>query len=279
MLENLNIDCILELKLHGAAAHFRKFYTNASSLSYGLPPRTAVAGLLASILQRPRDSYYEDLASNKLHIALAIAEDCNWRKQFFTMNYMNSSEGINNAAAHVQCRLELLLPAGSNKELTWILYVGYDSTAEGYLKLLAEKIAKQDLGYDIYLGQRQFRAGIELLNQYKTGDFKLVESSDYLDTAIDRKQVVTLENSEYDIAIERMPLEQRNEDIPLKAAKKAASERMAWEPPQEEENSNGLRRSIRFADILYEVNGKRLKGGFQSLIELNNPQQSRISFL
>ncbi|MCB5267201.1 MAG: CRISPR-associated protein Cas5, partial [Candidatus Cloacimonetes bacterium] len=53
MSASKNFDTILELRLSGNLAHFRKFYTNASSLSYTIPPRTAICGLVASILMLP----------------------------------------------------------------------------------------------------------------------------------------------------------------------------------------------------------------------------------
>ncbi|NLA44693.1 MAG: CRISPR-associated protein Cas5, partial [Candidatus Cloacimonetes bacterium] len=68
----LNTDQVLELKLSGKFAHFRKFYTNASSLTYMLPPRTTVCGLLASMLQIPRDNYYDLMSSDKLGIAVSL---------------------------------------------------------------------------------------------------------------------------------------------------------------------------------------------------------------
>ncbi|KPA09783.1 CRISPR-associated protein Cas5 domain protein, partial [Candidatus Magnetomorum sp. HK-1] len=37
---------ILSFRLNGRFAHFRKFYTNSSSLSYFVPPRTAIIGML-----------------------------------------------------------------------------------------------------------------------------------------------------------------------------------------------------------------------------------------
>ena len=41
---------IVEIALSGRFAHFRRFYANASPLTYDLPPRTALAGLIGAIM-------------------------------------------------------------------------------------------------------------------------------------------------------------------------------------------------------------------------------------
>jgi len=82
----LNTDQVLEVKLSGKFAHFRKFYTNASSLTYTIPPRTTICGILASILQIPRDEYYDLMSSDKLGIAISLKNN-NYLKIFQTLNY------------------------------------------------------------------------------------------------------------------------------------------------------------------------------------------------
>ncbi len=56
--------------LYGKFAHFRKFYTNSSSLTYLIPPRTTIEGIIAALLGYERDSYYDVLSVDKLNIAV-----------------------------------------------------------------------------------------------------------------------------------------------------------------------------------------------------------------
>ena len=51
------ISKILIFDIKGPMAHFRKFYTNSSSLSYLFPPRTVVAGIIAGILGLPSERF------------------------------------------------------------------------------------------------------------------------------------------------------------------------------------------------------------------------------
>lgn len=254
MNKRISFNTILELKLSGSFAHFRKFYTNASSLTYSIPPRTTFCGILASILMKQRDSYYDQMTSDKLGIAIAVWQDSGFRKQFFTTNYMG--DDINNASEHKQCRLELMLPKKGNK-LAWKVYVGYNDGSDVLIDSLEERIAQQNLGYGVYLGQRQFIGSLELLRKHSLDEIEYLPDSEYVDTAINKDDVVELENETCHLNLERMPLEQMNEVSGKKS----------------------FRRSIRFADVLVETSGRRLCGSFTNTLELMNNAGTRIAFL
>lgn len=256
MSASKNFDTILELRLSGNLAHFRKFYTNASSLSYTIPPRTGICGLVASILMLPRDSYYQTLCSDNLGVGIRVPEGAEFRKQFFTMNYVGDEKNINDVSGHKQCRLELLMPAEGQK-LSWIVYLGIRQGVESALDSLEARIREQILGFDVYLGQRQFRAEIELLRKFSKTDFSVLDTSDYVDSVISKDQIAALATASFHINIERMPLEQA-----LETKGKAS-----------------YRRSVRFADVVMETSGQRLRGQFTDLIELNDEAKTRISFL
>ena len=63
---------ILCFELWGNYAHFRTFYTTSSPLSFAIPPRTAVAGLLGAILGLA-DEYTEIFAPDKSLIGIEVA--------------------------------------------------------------------------------------------------------------------------------------------------------------------------------------------------------------
>lgn len=251
-----NFDTILELNLSGELAHFRKFYTNASSLTYTIPPRTAICGLMASILMQPRDSYYDLLKSENLGVGISIPAESVFRRQFFTMNYVGNEKVINDVSGHKQCRLELLMPAPGNK-LNWTLYLATKQGSDDLLDSLEDRIRNQNLGFDVYLGQRQFRAEIELLRKFSKEDISVFDKSDYLDSVISKDQIVTLDTANFHLNIERMPLEQILET----------------------KGKSSYRRSVRSADVVIEATGKRLFGEFNNLIELNNEAKTRIALL
>lgn len=63
---------VVRCDLCGKFAHFRRFYTNSSSLSYPIPPPSAVRGLVAAALGLERDEYPQKL--ERLQLAIGVGQ-------------------------------------------------------------------------------------------------------------------------------------------------------------------------------------------------------------
>ncbi|MFH1287097.1 MAG: type I-B CRISPR-associated protein Cas5b [bacterium] len=63
---------IIVFRYSGKYAHFRRPYTNVSSLSYPFPPRPTIAGLLGAILGVPKDLVADTFSEQKLKVAISI---------------------------------------------------------------------------------------------------------------------------------------------------------------------------------------------------------------
>jgi CRISPR-associated protein Cas5h len=63
---------LISFKFFGKYGHFRKPYSNVSSLSYPFPPRTAIAGLLGAILGIPKGEIAERFNERNLSAAIEI---------------------------------------------------------------------------------------------------------------------------------------------------------------------------------------------------------------
>lgn len=241
-----DIDRIISFKLCGKFAHFRKFYTNSSSLSYLVPPRTVVIGLLASILKIPRDEYYEIFSEEKCKISVSVSPGIKIRKQTQSMNYLHTKyfnliakgnpKGI---AQHSQCKLELLMsPEDGNIE--YCIYVGYHSDNDTFIRL-EQHLAKNDLGYGLYLGQRQFRCFIE--------DFRIItdlifmSESEYLDS-------ICIEDNWEDF-VPNGDIRIISEQMPIHFIKATGKKQIGREPTT-------VRR------VYFESSGKRLKGLYKN---------------
>ncbi len=260
-----HFDSIFQLEISGVFAHFRKFYTNSSSLTYTIPPRTAVCGLLASICEMERDTYYDLFSSDNLGVAISVTPGCQAKKIMQTMNYVNM-EGknglINDVSAHKQCRLELLAGATPNG-LSWQVYLGYNSKGPCATEIndLINRIQVGNLGYGVFLGQRQFIANVLSIARYGQDCINTLEESSIINTAIRRDQVLGLDTDEYKIIMEMMPLEQSN-------------------PPQKPKEKHVKGRvSIRVMEVLAEINGQRLNGRFRNVYQLLLEENRYISFL
>lgn len=64
-------ECIV-LDISGEFGHFRKPSTTSPAQTFGIPPRTTVAGMLAGMLGMERDSYYELFSRENSSIAVSL---------------------------------------------------------------------------------------------------------------------------------------------------------------------------------------------------------------
>lgn len=102
---------VVSFHLKGKMAHFRKYYSNSSALSYFVPPRTTLCGILAGLLGWERDMYYEAFTLNKCKIAIASCRPI--KKTVQKMNYLmiKSLNDLNGSQEyHSQTPVELVIP-------------------------------------------------------------------------------------------------------------------------------------------------------------------------
>jgi len=259
-----NILKLMSFRVSGQFAHFRKFYTNASSLSYLIPPRTVIMGMLASVLRYERDSYYEVFRPEKFRISTAVTPGTRIKKKMQSMNYLHfkyhnllcrgTGEGKN---IHAQCKLELLMP--ESKTIDYTIYVGV--VAEDSLKLfddLEARIRQRNFGYGVYLGQRQFKADIDHIQSYPKEVIRFTESVGYTDS------LCLQENGEPDMTDDRnldthMVLDQ----MPVHMEKEKTVEK-------KKTNGDPGRVVHTVKRVLHEKSGKRIFGKFKNGYQIND---------
>lgn len=256
---------LLSFRLSGPYAHFRKFYTNSSSLSYLIPPRTVIMGILASVLEYARDSYYQAFDPQKIKISARIAPETSIKKKMQSLNYIHSkyfsylcklsSDGKKNM--HTQCKLELLVPHG--KTIAYRIYIGTrDQSSVELLDQLESRLRQSNWGYGIYLGQRQFKGAIDKLKVHTEDSISFLEEADYTDTLFvqDNNQVDVKDARNLDscIVVDQMPIHMQKEST-----------------NNENGAQNRLGREIQSVNrIVYEKSGKRIYGKFRNAYALED---------
>ncbi|MFH0876481.1 MAG: CRISPR-associated protein Cas5 [archaeon] len=174
---------IYVFELSGKIANWRRFYTNSSSLTYFYPTRTNIIGLLASILKLPRDSYYEEFSSEKLDVAIRIGSPL--RKQIQVLNYRSKIS----KTGYTQIKLEVVFPK-YDKLINYKLYLhAKDIGTQNTLENLKTKIEKKDLGYGVYLGQRQFRADIQFISMCELTEKNKVINALFVDSVVLKRNI------------------------------------------------------------------------------------------
>lgn len=190
---------ILEFQVYGPMAHFKKYYSNKSSMTYAIPPRTVIAGMIGSILEWPRDTYYERLSPEVCKIGVSLNGAS--RKLMQCMNYREKSGG------YTQVRLELLLPVTSMLEFT--IYFAHQE--EEVYKRLQQAVEARRQGFGLYLGQRPFRGYISYGENHTARNIdRLEDYSGTLFAATPQDNVEKLErSSDVEVTTASMPINMR----------------------------------------------------------------------
>lgn len=233
---------IIRFTIKGKIAFFRKYYSNKNALSYLIPPRTVIVGLIASILEMPRNSYYNEFSTKKLKVSLEVNNPL--KTLTTSINHLSAKKGNGRRqVAHT-----LVLPVET--EISYDIYLRFN-TKNKYEKKLIDKLKINDMGYGIYFGQRQFLANIinfEVIESYSEHD----KIKCCLNSIVNKNNIDMIDNDSNKVIVKDL--------MPLDFVK----------------NDNN-RESTAFGEILYEQNGEGINGEFRNVIELNNKYISFFS--
>lgn len=156
---------ILSFDISGKFAHFRKFYSSSTALSFSLPPRTTIIGILAAILGRDKDSYYEEFSSDKIRIGISIRSKI--KKSFHRLNHLKveSIRDFRGNKLHIQTPFEVITPEKLAKEfIIYRVFVSYFGNDKSLFDEIKNAIAESKNKYTVTLGVASFFASI---NNYK----------------------------------------------------------------------------------------------------------------
>ncbi|TDT51934.1 type I-B CRISPR-associated protein Cas5b [Fonticella tunisiensis] len=173
---------VLVFDLKGKFAHFRKFYTNSSSMSYLFPPRTTLMGVVASILGIERDSYYDLLSSENLYITARVMFKP--RRIMQTLNYMKveNPNGVFAVKDHTQVPFEII--AAQDNNVVYRVYLRH--RCKDIYEEIKHRVCCGKCEYPIYLGAAPFSANIEYVGEYQgeyiqgEGDIVTPINKDYI---------------------------------------------------------------------------------------------------
>ena len=227
----LNPGPVLIFDIKGPMAHFRKYYTNSSSLSYLFPPRTVVVGLIAGLLGLPSErhtkekekAYYEKFGNERCLVAVSVRTKV--RRMMQKVNYSATDDFPKTPAklvlkmmggeiGHTQIPLEILLPEDTN-EIIYRVYFFHADEKEVYAKL-KEGLEKQKFAFPPYLGLTEFLASIDYI-----GEGRVTKNS--TDKTIELNTTCKLKDVELDFTdddvqylTEKMPTGFSNDRTPQK---------------------------------------------------------------
>ncbi|MEX1211958.1 MAG: CRISPR-associated protein Cas5 [Balneolaceae bacterium] len=151
---------VLTFHIKGKFAHFRKFHGNNTAMSYSIPPRTTIIGILAAVLGEEKDTYYQKFRTENLLVGVRVLE--NVKKTFHRLNYLKitSRSDFTGQSGRIQTPFEIVTAHDLKRDL--ICYKIY--LAAGKDPVLYDNLKNQLLAgkrmFNISLGIAGFSAFI-----------------------------------------------------------------------------------------------------------------------
>ncbi|WP_024833238.1 CRISPR-associated protein Cas5 [Ruminiclostridium josui] len=102
---------VLSFELNGKMAHFRKYYSNSTALSYMLPPVATIKGILAGLLGYERDTYYNLFTNDLCKVAICVNSPIKKITQRMNLLKVERISQLNGSAANrTQNDTEFIIP-------------------------------------------------------------------------------------------------------------------------------------------------------------------------
>ena len=219
----MNSKEILIFDIGSEYGHFRKYNTTTSPLTYSIPARTALAGILGAILGMERevaDGVYPDgaipvqefFSKKNADIAIQILNPV--KKENVAFNLINTKTSFYDLtkAGRTQIEFELL------KEPKYRIYFAMDNNPD-VLDELTGRIKQKRHHFSPYLGLAQFTATIDFVTNTK-GEKKQNENGEWVEiiTAVNLSKIEEEKPVEFDYtamySANNMPIEMnRNREV------------------------------------------------------------------
>ncbi len=198
---------VIAFDVWGDYAHFKKFHTTASPLTFSMPPPTAVAGMIGAILgMKPGE--YQKLVNEYMRLAIGIRSKI--RKTRMGINWIDTKKAkmLNRISGRTQIMVEYL------REPRFRIYALVSRSDLHYR--LREMLVEHKSHYTIYLGISECIAGFTYVGEFdvvSTGSgFSEVNSSIPIGILTEDFGSVKFE-SDRRYARERMPVRMRSDRV------------------------------------------------------------------
>lgn len=192
----------LVFDVRGDFAHFRKPETTSPAQTFGIPPRTTVAGMVAAMLGLDRDSYYDSFGRDNSRIAVKLQSPV--RRYSLGINIL-TTEGSNSQIKGARPGSEITGPRQQNVfetlcEPAYRLYISLDDP--DLMEDLEETLAAGKSYYALSLGLSEHLASYEYKGRYAI-DWN--HGAVMIDSVVPGEEIGLVPDAESHYVTERMP--------------------------------------------------------------------------
>lgn len=169
---------VISFDISGKFAHFRRFYSNSTALSFTIPPRTTLMGIVAAFMGSDKEMYYEDLSSD--NILLGVSVKTRLKKSFHRLNLLRvtSTSDFRGAKGRTQIPLEVVTSEDlRSNDLIYRVFIGCTKKGKTVFDHLKQKLLNEKNQYTITLGLANFTANIKNITLFETNNVREFKTS------------------------------------------------------------------------------------------------------
>lgn len=253
MNQKQDIDKVLVFDVWGDYAHFRKFYTTTSPLSFSIPPRTALCGLIGAVigLNKENNDYLKHFTLDKAFIGLKLINPL--KKVNIAENLINTKDGFFTLVKKTghQPRTQINFEFIKNPKYRVYFY----HTNKNIYNKLKENLKNHKSVYTPCFGLSENIANFKFIGEFKvkfenSDEYTQINSVLPTEKVVDKKGVNFLDGEYFSI---RIPIELNPERIVTK-----------------------------YGDILFERNGNIIEAKLikpYCIINYNNGTKEKFVFI
>ena len=182
----------LVFDISASYGHFKKPYTTTSPLTYSIPTRTAVAGIIAAMLGFGKEEYLKHFTKEQAQIGIGIKNPV--KKVRISQNLINTKKSIHKIYERTQIKIEFL------KDACYRIYFSHKN--EQIYQNLKKLLEGHSTVYTISMGLSESLANYVFAGEFEgrevQGNKELVEFSSILPLdALKKGDVEYEDNREY----------------------------------------------------------------------------------
>ncbi|HOM03577.1 MAG TPA: type I-B CRISPR-associated protein Cas5b [Acetivibrio sp.] len=178
----------LVFDISAAYGHFKKPYTTTSPLTYSIPTRTAVSGIVAAILGLGKEDYQKHFSKAQAKIAIGIKSPI--KKVRISENLINTKKSMNIIHERTQIKIEFL------KDVCYRIY--FTHSDKQIYERLKELLNGHSTVYTISMGLSENLANYTFAGEFDgrevNGNKEVVEFSSVIPLDILKKGDVEYED-------------------------------------------------------------------------------------
>lgn len=185
---------VISFDISGKIAHFRKYYANNTALSFSIPPRTTIMGMLAAICGLPKDSYYELFSSENIDIGISLLTKT--KKTIHRLNLMRvlGPSDFRGSKGRIQTPFEIV--TGEDLKDSTITYRIFLRPINIHIEAffnLKERIRNKGNSFALTLGAASFNSSLSNFQEYEATEHKASTEFEYFDSAINSEDILDIE--------------------------------------------------------------------------------------